>query len=123
MVASTRNNTNDYHQQRFSSRIPRASPRPPSSSPLSSPPQLNHSINRVNTVVSAISAIAKEAAPTESPHTPAAHNTINSDYTQGNRLWSKSRSNREAPWIKDQRQSPRSVRTPSPYRQNNNNKI
>ena len=117
MVASTRNNTNDYHQQRFSSRIPRASPRPPSSSPLSSPSQLNHSINRVNTVASAISAIAKEAAPTESPHTPAAHNTINSDYTQGNRLWSNSRSNREAPWIKDQRQSPRSVRTPSPYRQ------
>mmetsp|Transcript_36579 Transcript_36579/g.41858 ORF Transcript_36579/g.41858 Transcript_36579/m.41858 type:complete len:235 (+) Transcript_36579:98-802(+) len=93
----------DGRHQRFSSRIPRS--HPPS-----------------------ISAIAEEATIDDRPHTAKTsriqhHNHIqnnnrnnnNLDRNRESRLLCSPRSNREAPWLKDQRQAPRSVRTPPPY--------
>ena len=124
---------------RYTSRIPRPSPSPQSPSPQS---QFNCATERINTVTSTISNIAGEATTTTNANTAVTtrtqhqqhnqnqnHNVDNNNNIDQERgLWNSPRSprsnnnrTREAPWLKDQRQAPRSVRvqTPPPYTNNN----
>jgi hypothetical protein len=121
---------------RYTSRIPRPSPNSyPPPSPQSQ--QLNDATERINTVASTISNIADEATANAANqnHNVNNNNNNNNNIDQERALWNSprqssssnnnnsannnNRTSREAPWLKDQRQAPRSVRTPPPYTNNN----